>query len=325
MLRSSLTGRHSRIKWPAEASSFARGGPAIVAELVAAGHTVTGPARSDAAAARLESLGATPHRGSVDDLDSLRGGAEAAGGVLHMAYCGDFSDPDDMMRRDRTAIESLGQPLEHSGKPLVITSGTLVMPAGWETTEKEEPDTAGIAAFRIAGGRACLGFAAGGPGRADAAVRQPGEGPGACPQAIRGPWRHDRSRAAAGPAPRQGPGRPRAGGGARKVFTRPAPKSARAQCLSYVLRHGLRPVIRRIGGPRGSSYDSVPVAVSWLRKLGRLEPRDDSTADGDTRLDRFVGQRRRGRLRAAHGERPAGHSQPVVYITGLAVQHATSG
>ncbi|MEU5637749.1 SDR family oxidoreductase [Streptomyces rishiriensis] len=135
-------------------------GPAVVAELVAGGHSVTGLARSDAAAARLESLGATPHRGSLDDLDTLHSGAEAADGVLHMAYGGDFSDLDDMMRRDRRAIEALGRPLEHSGKPLVVTSGTLVLPAGREATEQDEPDTAGIAAFRIAGERACLGFAA---------------------------------------------------------------------------------------------------------------------------------------------------------------------
>lgn len=77
-----------------------------------------------------------------------------------MAYGGDFSDLDDMMRRDRTAIETLGRPLEHSGKPFVVTSGTLVMPAGREATEKDEPDTAGIAGFRIAGERACLDFAA---------------------------------------------------------------------------------------------------------------------------------------------------------------------
>jgi nucleoside-diphosphate-sugar epimerase len=135
-------------------------GPAVVAELVSAGHTVTGLARSDAAAARLESLGAIPHRGSLDDLGSLHSGAEAADGVLHMAFGGDFADPDDMMRRDVTAIETLGRALEHSGKPFVSTSGTLVMPAGWETTELDEPDTTGIAAFRIAGERACLGFAA---------------------------------------------------------------------------------------------------------------------------------------------------------------------
>jgi nucleoside-diphosphate-sugar epimerase len=135
-------------------------GPAVVAELLAAGHAVTGLARSDAAAGRLESLGATPHRGSLEDLGSLRSGAEAADGVLHMAFGGDFADPDDMMRRDRAAIETLGRALEHSGKPLVITSGTLVMPAGQESTEQDEPDPAGIAPFRIPGERAGLGFAA---------------------------------------------------------------------------------------------------------------------------------------------------------------------
>ncbi|MFG2075342.1 SDR family oxidoreductase [Nonomuraea maritima] len=135
-------------------------GPAVVAELIAAGHTVTGLARSDAAAARLESLGATPHHGSLDDLDSLRSGAEAADGVLHMAYGVDFSDPEGMMRRDLTAIETLGRPLEHSGKPLVVTSGTLVVASGREATEKDEPDASGVGAYRIASERACLDFAA---------------------------------------------------------------------------------------------------------------------------------------------------------------------
>ncbi|WP_318306461.1 SDR family oxidoreductase [Amycolatopsis solani] len=134
-------------------------GPAVVTELIAAGHTVTGLARSDASAARLESLGATPHRGSLEDLDSLRTGAEAADAVLHMAFGGDFTDLEDMTRRDRTAIEALGAVLVGSGRPFVSTSGTLVMPAGRESTERDEPDAAGLAAFRIAGERACLDFA----------------------------------------------------------------------------------------------------------------------------------------------------------------------
>lgn len=134
-------------------------GPAVVAELIAAGHTVTGLARSDASAARLEALGAAPHPGSLEDLDSLRRGAEAADGVVHMAFGGDFADPDALVKRDRTAIEVLGGALEGSGKPFVSTSGTLVMPAGREGTEHDEPDASGIAAFRIPGERACLGFA----------------------------------------------------------------------------------------------------------------------------------------------------------------------
>ncbi|MEU0503498.1 SDR family oxidoreductase [Nocardia sp. NPDC005998] len=135
-------------------------GPTVVAELVAAGHTVTGLARSDTTAARLQSLGATPHRGRLDDLDSLRSGALAADGVLHMAYGGDYADPDDLIRRDCAAIEALGQALAGSGKPFVSTSGTLVVRAGRVSTEQDAPDPHSVAAFRIPGEQACLGFAA---------------------------------------------------------------------------------------------------------------------------------------------------------------------
>ncbi|MFI0901569.1 SDR family oxidoreductase [Streptomyces sp. NPDC020983] len=134
-------------------------GPAVVAGLVAAGHTVTGLARSDAAAARLESLGAAAHRGSLEDHGSLRDGAAAADGVLHMAFGGDFADPDDLVRRDRGAIEALGGALAGSGKPFVSTSGTLVMAVGREAAETDRPDPQGIAGFRIPGEEACLGFA----------------------------------------------------------------------------------------------------------------------------------------------------------------------
>lgn len=134
-------------------------GPTVVKELIAGGHDVLGLARSDAAADRLSRLGATPHRGSLDDLETLRTGVKQADGVLHMAFGGDFADPDDMMRRDRSAIETLGQALVNTGKPFVSTSGTLVMPAGRVTTEQDEPDSTGIAAFRIPGEQACLAFA----------------------------------------------------------------------------------------------------------------------------------------------------------------------
>src|SRR5947209_10961135 len=86
-------------------------GPAVVAELITAGHTVIGLARSDRAAARLQELGASVHRGSLDDLDSLRAGAKAADGVVHLAIGGDYADPDDLVRRDVAGIEALGQAL----------------------------------------------------------------------------------------------------------------------------------------------------------------------------------------------------------------------
>ena len=47
-----------------------------------------------------------------------------------MAFGGDFSDPASMTRRDCAAIEAMGEALTGSRKPLVITSGTLVMTTG---------------------------------------------------------------------------------------------------------------------------------------------------------------------------------------------------
>jgi nucleoside-diphosphate-sugar epimerase len=153
-------------------------GPTVITELVEAGHAVTGLARSDASAARLEALGATSHRGSLDDLDSLRSGAEAADGVLHMAYGGDYADPDALARRDCGAIEALGQGLAGSGKPLIITSGTLVMPGGRVSTEQEAPDPDSIAAVRIAGEQACLSFAGQGVRASVARLAPTVHGPG---------------------------------------------------------------------------------------------------------------------------------------------------
>jgi len=134
-------------------------GPAVISELLGNGHSVTGLARSDDSAARLEALGATARHGSLDDLDGLTAGARAADGVLHMAYGGDFANPDAMAQRDVAAIEALGRALIGSGKPLVCTSGTLVMPAGRVSSEQDRPDPDSLAHFRILGEQACLRFA----------------------------------------------------------------------------------------------------------------------------------------------------------------------
>jgi len=134
-------------------------GPAIVTELVGSGHQVTGLARSDASAARLEALGATPLRGSLEDTDVLASGASQADGVVHMANGGDFSDPASMTRREVTAINALGEALVGTGRPFLSTSGTLVLPAGRVSAEGDAPDPRSIGRLRIPGEQACLGFA----------------------------------------------------------------------------------------------------------------------------------------------------------------------
>jgi nucleoside-diphosphate-sugar epimerase len=118
-------------------------GSAVVAELIDAGHDVIGLARSDQAAAAVQAAGAEPHRGALDDLDSLRSGAAAADGVIHTAYIHDFSQMENAARTDQAAIETLGTALEGSGRPMVITTGTALIKPGELATEEDNPGSAG--------------------------------------------------------------------------------------------------------------------------------------------------------------------------------------
>jgi len=100
-------------------------GTAVVRDLLAEGHVVVGLARSDRSAAALRAAGAEVHRGDLADLDGLRSAAVAADGVIHLAYRHDFSDMQAAGRVDLRAVEVIGAALDGSGKPFVVTSGTL--------------------------------------------------------------------------------------------------------------------------------------------------------------------------------------------------------
>jgi nucleoside-diphosphate-sugar epimerase len=117
-------------------------GSAIVQELIGAGHRVLGLARSDAGARALVEAGAEAHRGSLQDLDSLKRGAAACDGVIHTAFIHDFTTFADNCQTDKLALEAIGSVLAGSDRPLIGTSGTLGLPAGRLGTEDDTPSSA---------------------------------------------------------------------------------------------------------------------------------------------------------------------------------------
>lgn len=114
-------------------------GSAVVPELIGAGHQVVGLARSDAAAAAITAMGATPLHGELHEAESLRSGAGDADGVIHLAFGNDFSNIAANVDEEAVAIRTLGEALAGTGKPLVFASGTPVVPGRLSTEDDVMP------------------------------------------------------------------------------------------------------------------------------------------------------------------------------------------
>jgi len=114
-------------------------GSATTKELIANGHQVVGLARSDENVAALRKLGAEVHRGSLQDLESLKTGAANADGVIHLAFIHDFAKFAENGQIDKRAIEAMGDALAGTNKPFIVTSGTGLISPGKVATEDMRP------------------------------------------------------------------------------------------------------------------------------------------------------------------------------------------
>jgi nucleoside-diphosphate-sugar epimerase len=112
-------------------------GSATVDELLAAGHEVTGLARSDASAAALQAKGAHVRRGDLDDLASIRAGAEAADAVIHLANKHDWGNMAATAAAERAAVETIGETLAGTGHPFLLASGVAGLTQGRPATEDD--------------------------------------------------------------------------------------------------------------------------------------------------------------------------------------------
>jgi nucleoside-diphosphate-sugar epimerase len=134
-------------------------GSAVVAELLAAGHEVTGLARSDASAAALAAAGVAARRGDLDDPESLRAAAADADGVIHLAFKHDFGNYAAAGVTEHTAVEAMAGALEGSDRPFLLASGLAHAAPGQVLTESHMTDWHGPESMRGGSENLALGYA----------------------------------------------------------------------------------------------------------------------------------------------------------------------
>ena len=114
-------------------------GSVVARELLDAGHSVTGLVRSKEKADALAAAGITPLVGTLRDLDVLRQGASDAEGVIHTAFGLDLSKIEELAAEDREAIETFGDVFAGTDRPIIVTGGIGIAPAGDIFSEDARP------------------------------------------------------------------------------------------------------------------------------------------------------------------------------------------
>ncbi|MBV8215175.1 MAG: SDR family oxidoreductase [Verrucomicrobia bacterium] len=135
-------------------------GTAVVKEFLAAGYQVTGLSRTTQGAEKLQKFGAKARVGRLDQPALLRDAAAESDGVIHLAFMHGLAHMDLMSRlrlfagalnggimssflrivhqTESQAVQALGSGLEGTGRPLIVTSGVLMLPFGKISTEEDD-------------------------------------------------------------------------------------------------------------------------------------------------------------------------------------------
>jgi nucleoside-diphosphate-sugar epimerase len=113
-------------------------GTAVTRELIDAGHTVLGVARTDEGLKTLASRGVEPHRGDLTDHASFISGAKACDAVIHLAFIHDFSRFAENIEIEQQTVAAMLDALEGSGKPFIATSGVALLAPGKLATEDDK-------------------------------------------------------------------------------------------------------------------------------------------------------------------------------------------
>jgi nucleoside-diphosphate-sugar epimerase len=117
-------------------------GSHVVSELIAAGHEVTGLARSDTAAAAVSALGAKVRRGDLAGLDGLKEAAADSDGVVHAAFDRSLMQSGELataVGMELAAVHAFGEALGGTGKPLVVATSIAAPGSLGRPVTEEDP------------------------------------------------------------------------------------------------------------------------------------------------------------------------------------------
>jgi nucleoside-diphosphate-sugar epimerase len=118
-------------------------GSVVAEQAIQQGYNVYALSRTETSDEKIRTLGATPVRGGLESHRVLQEQSAQADIVFHLAdaWAGNFGkmEYDEVVRIDVGAVDAIGEGLKGTSKPLVVTSGTLVVaahPDGLETDEE---------------------------------------------------------------------------------------------------------------------------------------------------------------------------------------------